>query len=87
MAHEKTAVSIDQEILKDIDYLSKTTNVARSRLFEQGAILLLEKKKKPALLRKLNEVYKDNPEKTEQDWLKASSLSHSRLLNKEENKW
>ncbi len=87
MAHKKTAVSIDQEILKDIDYLSKTTNVPRSRLFEQGAILLLEKKKKPALLRKLNEVYKDNPDKTEQDWLKASSLSHSRLLNKEENKW
>ncbi len=87
MAHKKTAVSIDQEILKDIDYLSKVSNVSRSRLFEQGAILLLEKKKKPALLRKLNEVYKDNPEKTEQDWLKASSLSYSRLLKKEENKW
>ncbi len=87
MAHKKTAVSIDQEILKDIDYLSKISNVSRSRLFEQGAILLLEKKKKPALLRKLNEVYKDNPEKTEQDWLEASSLSHSRLLNKEENRW
>lgn len=87
MGHKKTAVSIDEEILKDIDYLSKTTNVPRSRLFEEGAILLIEKRKKPVLLRRLNEIYKDKPEKTENDWLKASSLSHSRLLQKEENKW
>ena len=87
MGHKKTAVSIDEEILKDIDYLSKTSNVSRSRLFEQGAILLIEKRKKPVLLRRLNEIYKGKPQKTEHDWLKASSLSHSRLLQKEENKW
>ncbi len=87
MGHKKTAVSIDEEILKDIDYLSKTSNVSRSRLFEQGAILLIEKRKRPLLLSKLNEIYKDKPKKPENDWLKASSLSHSRLLQKEENKW
>ena len=87
MAHRKTAVSIDEEVLRNIDYLSKVSNVSRSRLLEQGAVLLLEKKKKPDLLRRLNEIYKDNPEKTEQDWLKASSLSHTLLLQKEENKW
>ncbi len=40
---KKPAVSIDEEILKDIDCLSKTTNTPRSRLFEQGAILLERK--------------------------------------------
>jgi metal-responsive CopG/Arc/MetJ family transcriptional regulator len=71
----KTAISIPDEIFREIERFSKEHQYSRSEVFVMAAKEFLDKLKSKELLKTLNEVYSE-PESSEEITLREKSKSY-----------
>jgi hypothetical protein len=62
MANIKTAISIEEPILEQVDTLAKDLNVSRSRVFAIAVQEFIQRHRNIKLLEALNEAYDDLPD-------------------------
>lgn len=67
----KTAISIDDGLLKEADETARRMGVSRSRLFALAVGDFLEHERRERMLLRLNEVYADGMEPAEKRLLKG----------------
>ncbi|MBM4347518.1 MAG: hypothetical protein FJ107_05225 [Deltaproteobacteria bacterium] len=79
----KTAISIPDEVFKEVDRFSKEHQYSRSEVFVMAVKEFLEKLKSQQLLNALNEVYSE-PESLEETTLREESKRYySKKIQKE----
>jgi metal-responsive CopG/Arc/MetJ family transcriptional regulator len=66
----KTAISIEDGLLRDADRTARLMGLSRSRLFALAMGDFLERQRGEQMLRRLNEVYADGAEPAEKRLLK-----------------
>ncbi len=62
MASIKTAISIEEPILEQVNVLAKDLRISRSRLFALAAQEFIQRHRNMKLFQSLNEAYDDLPE-------------------------
>jgi hypothetical protein len=67
----KTAISIEDNLLKQADETARLLGVSRSRLFAIAVGDFLDRQRQEHMLRRLNEVYAKGPEPAEKSLLKG----------------
>jgi antitoxin MazE6 len=67
----KTAISIDDGLLKEADETARRMGVSRSRLFALAVGDFLERQRRERMLLRLNEVYADGMKPAEKRLLKG----------------
>jgi Arc/MetJ-type ribon-helix-helix transcriptional regulator len=78
----KVAISIPEEILNEVEGLTKEFGCSRSRVFAIAVEELLKRRRTRGLLQALNEAYEDDtPEETEVK--RRSKGYHARKVQKE----
>ena len=83
MGSIKTAISLDENLLKRIDELSKEMQISRSRLFTLAMDDYLKKQENQALLARLNQAYADQPSEEEETLMQSMKDKHSRMVDQE----
>lgn len=81
----KTAISIPDDLFKEVDRLAEERKTSRSRIFCRAVTLYLEKVKSQRLLEELNSAY--GPEETSEEMLvrkKSKEYYKRQILKKEE---
>ncbi len=81
----KTAISIPDNIFKDIEKLSKELDIPRSQILTEAAKEYIEKQKNRNILEALNRAYSEKETK-EEIKLRGKSKKHYTKLLKDE-KW
>ena len=61
----KTAISIDDELLREADATARLMGLSRSRLFAQAVGEFLQRQRREEMLLRLNEVYANGVDPTE----------------------
>jgi predicted transcriptional regulator len=61
----KTAISIDDKLLQEVDETARLMGLSRSRLFALAVGDFLERQRQEQMLRRLNEVYAEGMEPVE----------------------
>ena len=77
----KTAISLDDALLKRVDALARETGLSRSRLFALAMSGYLERYENQRMLASLNEVYSDlasDPSVEDEQVLRAARRSRHR---------
>ena len=85
MSSVKTAISLEQGLLKRISDLAKEMNVSRSRLFVLAVEDFLHKNENQRLLRQINEAYSDSP--TEEELRVQQMMERQQFQIAREEKW
>lgn len=67
----KTAISIEDSLLRDADETARRMGLSRSRLFALAVGDFVQRQRREQMLRSLNEVYADGMEPPEQRLLKG----------------
>jgi metal-responsive CopG/Arc/MetJ family transcriptional regulator len=67
----KTAISIDDDLLREADETAQAMGLSRSRLFARAMADFLKRNREEQMLRRLNEVYAGAPDPREKDLLNA----------------
>jgi metal-responsive CopG/Arc/MetJ family transcriptional regulator len=67
----KTAISIDDELLREADETARQMGLSRSRLFALAVGDFLQRQRRERMLLRLNEVYADHVEPAEKRLLKG----------------
>ena len=67
----KTAISIDDALLREADQTARLLGLSRSRLFAQAVHDFLQRQRQEQMLRQLNEVYATGMEPSEKRLLKG----------------
>ena len=67
----KTAISINDELLHEVDETARQMGLSRSRLFSLAVGDFLQRQRQEQMLRRLNEVYADPLEPAEKSLLKG----------------
>ena len=67
----KTAISIDEALLKEADKTASQMGLSRSRLFTIAVVEFLRQKRDEQMLHRLNEVYAKGPEPSQKRLLKG----------------
>jgi len=67
----KTAISIDDGLLREVDETARRMAVSRSRLFALAVGDFLQRQRQDQMLLRLNEVYSNNVEPAEKRLLKG----------------
>ncbi len=80
----KTAISIPDDLFKDIDKLAKKLQCSRSQLLADAARDFVEKQKNRDILDAINKAYSGN-ETDQEVTLRQKSKNHYAKLLKEEN--
>jgi len=57
MPNIKTAISIEKPVFEQMDFLAKTLNISRSRLFTLAAREFIQRHNNIALLKQINDAY------------------------------
>jgi predicted transcriptional regulator len=76
----KTAISIDDELLREVDETARRLRVSRSRLFSLAVGEFLERQRQEQMLRRLNEVYSEGREPSEKVLLESIKRKVRRVL-------
>jgi hypothetical protein len=77
----KTAISIDDGLLREADETARLLGLSRSRLFALAVGDFLEGQRKEQMLRRLNEVYANGLEPAEKGLLKGFRAKARRTVN------
>ena len=81
----KTAISIPDDLFKEVNRLAKENKTSRSQIFRAAVEAYLEKIKSQKLLKALNSAYADE-ETSEEKLLRKRSIEHySRMILKKTN--
>lgn len=83
MAHVKTAVSLEEPLLKQADDLAREMNVSRSRLFSLAVEEFIQRHQDQALLEALNAAYEEPPDSEEQQWQQVMRQYHQKLVKED----
>ncbi|MFO7867306.1 MAG: ribbon-helix-helix protein, CopG family [Candidatus Aminicenantes bacterium] len=78
----KTAVSIPDELFKEVDKLAKERKTSRSRIFSEAVQFYLEKIKSRKLLKELNAAYSKETQEERRLRKKSKEYYKSRVLKK-----
>jgi len=76
----KTAISIDDSLLRDADEAALRMGLSRSRLFALALGDFLDRRRRDQMLQRLNEVYANNPEPAERRVLKEIKAKARRTV-------
>jgi len=76
----KAAISIDDELLHEVDKTARSMGLSRSRLLAIAADEFLKRHRRGEMLRRLNEVYSGEMEASEKRMLKAFKTKFSRTV-------
>ena len=57
MATVKTAISIEEDIFREVETMTRKLHISRSQFFSQAAKCMIERKENAGLLRRINEAY------------------------------
>jgi metal-responsive CopG/Arc/MetJ family transcriptional regulator len=76
----KTAISIEDELLREADQTARIMGLSRSRLFAVAVRHFLERQQQEQMLLRLNEVYASAPESAEKRVLKGIKAKVRRTL-------
>ena len=80
----KTAISIDKSLFAQANTLARKLKITRSRLFVLALEDFIQEHQNRELLEKINAVYADEPDATEQMLRRKTRKSHRRLV---EGQW
>jgi metal-responsive CopG/Arc/MetJ family transcriptional regulator len=78
----KAAISIDDELLHEVDKTARSMGLSRSRLFAIAVDDFLKRHRRAEMLRRLNEVYSGAMEPAEKLLLKGFKAKFSRTVKK-----
>jgi metal-responsive CopG/Arc/MetJ family transcriptional regulator len=85
MAHIKTAISLQETLLQQLDALAQELDISRSRLFTLAAEEFLQRYQNQKLLETINAAYDDNmPDAEEEELLQRRRRQHRQLV---EGQW
>ena len=79
----KTAISLDEELLEEVDKLSHDLHVSRSKVFSMAVKDYLKKQENQSLLAQLNEAFEDFPSEEEREVSKSMRLKHNKIIEPE----
>jgi len=77
----KTAISLDSELYKKIEELSKKLKIPKSRIFSQAVEYFIDKNENLELLKKINESYVDVVRDVDPQYKAAAKKSYSKILD------
>ena len=80
MAHEKTAISIEESLFREVESLAEDMKVSRSKLFAAAVSEFISKHKNQQLLAEINAAYDDTPDKQEKNKLEAMRGKQRHIL-------
>jgi metal-responsive CopG/Arc/MetJ family transcriptional regulator len=84
MANVKTAISMEEPLLKEVDALAREISVPRSRIFVRAVEEFIERHRNRQLLDRINEAYADEPDPAERDHRSRMRAHHRKLV---EGQW
>ncbi|NOR65719.1 MAG: ribbon-helix-helix protein, CopG family [Candidatus Scalindua sp.] len=79
----KTAISIPDDLFKDIDKLSKKLHCSRSQILTSAAREFIEKQKNRDIFDAINKAYTENETEQEVSLRRKSKKQYSKLLKEE----
>ena len=79
----KTAISVPDEMFKEIEEVTKECDCSRSQLFVMAVREFLERRKSKRLLEALNETYKETEAREEVEARGQAKAYHARKMRKE----
>ncbi|MEA1921424.1 MAG: CopG family transcriptional regulator [Pseudomonadota bacterium] len=79
----KTAISMQEELFKEVNKLASELHVSRSRLFVMAVQDFIEKKKSHDLLSQINNAFNDHPDSEEIKIQSKMRKKQARKLEKE----
>jgi metal-responsive CopG/Arc/MetJ family transcriptional regulator len=77
MSTIKTAVSIDEQLLQEVDQVAKELNLSRSSVVKRAIGEFLKKRRQKQLLEQINQAYADWPDADE-----AAQAGHFKKLQR-----
>ncbi len=80
MAYVKTAISLPETLLQQIDDLARELDISRSRLFALAAEELLQRYQNQKLLEAINAAYDDFPDPEEKRLHRQRRHQHRQLV-------
>ena len=81
MASVKTAISLDPNLLEQVDTLARKIGISRSQAFASAAQHWVEQHRNEQLLKALNAAYADEPSPEEEQLRQAHRDQHRRLVD------
>ncbi|OGP92508.1 MAG: hypothetical protein A2Z19_00300 [Deltaproteobacteria bacterium RBG_16_54_18] len=79
----KTAISLDEELLEEVDKLSHDLHVSRSKVFSMAVKDYLKRQENQSLLARLNEAYEDLPNDNEEKIARLMRRRHHEIIEQE----
>ena len=83
MSYVKTAISLQETLLQEIDALARELEVSRSRLFVLAAEEFLQRYQNQKLLEAINAAYDDVPDPDEEALHQHHRHQHRQLVNEQ----
>ena len=80
----KTAISLDDELLKKMEYLADANHLSRSAVFAEAAHEYIVRHENQILFEAINDAYSQKPDKEEQQLARQRKRSHRRMV---EGQW
>jgi metal-responsive CopG/Arc/MetJ family transcriptional regulator len=84
MSYVKTAISIQEPLLREVDALAHQMAIPRSRLFVMAVEEFIQQRRNRQLLEQLNSAYTDAPNPAEQSHSTRMKSKYPRLM---EDQW
>jgi metal-responsive CopG/Arc/MetJ family transcriptional regulator len=79
----KTAISVPDEMFKEIEQVTKECDCSRSQVFVMAVREFLERRKSKKLLEALNEAYKETETREEVKVRRQAKAYHARKIQRE----
>ena len=80
MSYVKTAISLQEVLLQEIDALARELDISRSRLFALAAEEFLQRYQNQKLLEAINAAYDDSPNPEEETLHQQRRYQHRQLV-------
>jgi len=83
MANRKTAISLQDTLLEQVDAMAREMNIPRSRLFALAVEDFIRRYQNQQLLERLNAAYEDTPDPSEQSLRRRMRRPHRTIVEGE----
>jgi metal-responsive CopG/Arc/MetJ family transcriptional regulator len=83
MANIKTAISLQDTLLEQVDAMAREMNIPRSRLFALAVEDFIRRYQNQQLLERLNAAYEDTPDPAEQSLRRRMRRQHRQIVEGE----
>jgi metal-responsive CopG/Arc/MetJ family transcriptional regulator len=83
MASIKTALSVPENIFRQVNELAREMNISRSRVFVLAVEEFIERRQNQRLIEKINAAYSDLPDQNEEKRLRQARRTHRQIVEHE----